>query len=69
MPRVPELVIGYDESHFPVEGICSSCGETLPASDKLFASPGEAVAWFYGQFSVHVVRWHIHEVQDPQVIQ
>jgi hypothetical protein len=69
MPRAPELVIGYDESNFPVEGICSSCGESMPNNDKLFASPREAVEWFVGQFRAHVTRWHLHEVPDKQVVQ
>lgn len=69
MPRASELVIGYDKSNFPAEAICSSWGELMPNSNRLFASPGEAIAWFVGQFRVHVTRWHIHEEPNNTVIQ
>jgi hypothetical protein len=67
--RTIELVIGYDEKHFPVEGICSSCGESMPNCYRLFSTRREAAEWFLDRFREHVTRWHLHEVPDKPVIQ
>jgi hypothetical protein len=56
--RLPELIIGYDESSFPTSAVCSTCGEPMPSGEPLFPTPKENITWFKAQFDQHLRRWH-----------
>jgi hypothetical protein len=64
MTRLPELIIGYDESYFPATAVCSACGETMPNSGPLFPTSQENIAWFRAQFDEHMRQWHSAEEKD-----
>ena len=63
MPRVPELVIGYDENSHPVAAACSACGEEMLQRDPRVTS-GETIRWFSAQFKFHVECKHTE--QEPE---
>jgi hypothetical protein len=58
MPREPELIVGYDEKHFPSDAVCSACGEHMPWPEEGLTNSSEAILLFTGLFQIHLRHSH-----------
>jgi hypothetical protein len=58
MEKKPELTIRYGANSFPVSGVCSACGEEMPAQNDSTGGPEENIAWLCAHFNSHLMRKH-----------
>jgi hypothetical protein len=62
MPKLPELMIGYDSNHFPIAAVCYGCGAGMPKPDPTLTRSEDVIAWFSSAFAVHKEGKHTSSI-------